>query len=1022
GQLISSKQSKLTVDETLDLLRTKDASGNFTTPRPELNTDNLEKAFKLVAVANYRETNSYYDKDGRLNYTIDALGYVTRYSYDTYDNVVNTVRFNTATTLSRASTLAQLDTAFRTAATLPAHTMTQYIYDDLNRKVKEIDAAGYTVETGYDAFGNVVWVKDKVGNKGYFYYDGLNRNTVKVDPEGYVTYYYYDVFGNQTGERKYFAKLQGADKIEGANGLLNAIRVIATSTEAAPTTQPYISYGVTYSHITYQYDKLNRKIRITDEIGHYEAYTYSNGFTQPATYRNKLGGVYSYTYDALGRLTKEILPEKSGDKDVIHTYQYDAFGNRIKQIEALGLTEQRVSVFEYDKLNRLTAKIGEAVSVTQLKVTDASKPTLKNKVVSTGNIPRETYQYDAYGNQILKTDANGAKTYSYYDKNARKIAEINAVGQYTRWDYTATGQVSKQLSYEKALALPSLAGGNLPAAPTGNVRVIQYGYDKLDRRITVITPDIYSYEYNAEAKGELVKQSATETTVYDANGNITRIVDAKGNSRYFYYDKIGRQTLSVDNEGYATQTIYEYNETSKLNTQTDIKYAKRLARHPETTDSESVIRALLVADVTNDRKTVTTFDKKGRVSKTEILNVKYTDGATTKLGTSTSSFTYNGLDKILTKTDSTGTIRTAYDTLGRETLRTFGEYKDSNNVTVKQRISSIYNGLGLLSSSSVLGNNDTITTDDRVTQYAYDKLGRLVKETDVNLNHSVNYAYDLEGNQTWVSTERKTNTAVLKTDETLIEYNLQGKEITRRVNEGSRASQTSTTITWKTLEERETRYNVFGEVTGKRLVKFDSTTKATDPWQEVTEYNNQGQVWKSNANNGVTRYYLYDRNGNATLQLDTTGTTSITANTPDQIKDLTGMTYTETVYDKRNQVVEVRQPKFTQDSLDTTLNLFGQTISRTTEKSTVTLTDSSNKLKFDANTQKLNIQANTQATRVIIKYWPKGSAATSENTLTIDMQAGAVAGAFVLDISAIKANADFSFSYSSTDATGKVLD
>ncbi|MDR7018115.1 hypothetical protein, partial [Acinetobacter sp. 3657] len=31
-------------------------------------------------------------------------------------------------------------------------------------------------------------------------------------------------------------------------------------------------------------------------------------------------------------------------------------------------------------------------------------------------------------------------------------------------------------------------------------------------------------------------------------------------------------------------------------------------------------------------------------------------------------------------------------------------------------------------------------------------------------------------------------------------------------------------------------------------------------------------------------------------------------------------------------------------------------------------------------------------------------------------------GAFVLDISAIKANADFSFSYSSTDATGKVLD
>ncbi|ETR96661.1 hypothetical protein M211_3693 [Acinetobacter lactucae] len=43
-------------------------------------------------------------------------------------------------------------------------------------------------------------------------------------------------------------------------------------------------------------------------------------------------------------------------------------------------------------------------------------------------------------------------------------------------------------------------------------------------------------------------------------------------------------------------------------------------------------------------------------------------------------------------------------------------------------------------------------------------------------------------------------------------------------------------------------------------------------------------MWKSNANNGVTRYYLYDRNGNATLQLDTTGT-GITAKSADQLKD-----------------------------------------------------------------------------------------------------------------------------------------
>ncbi|RKL60324.1 hypothetical protein, partial [Acinetobacter baumannii] len=192
--------------------------------------------------------------------------------------------------------------------------------------------------------------------------------------------------------------------------------------------------------------------------------------------------------------------------------------------------------------------------------------------------------------------------------------------------------------------------------------------------------------------------------------------------------------------------------------------------------------------------------------------------------------------------------------------------------------------------------------------YSYDKLGRLIKETDVSLGHSVNYGYDLMGNRTWTSNSRKANDGITKYDETLIEYNLMGKEITRQTNEGVIPTG-ATSISWKTLEERETRYNVFGEITGKRLVKTDSTTKSTDSWQEVTEYNNQGKVWKSNANNGVTRYYLYDRNGNATLQLDTTGT-GITAKSADQLKDLTGVSYTETVYDKRNQVIEVREPKF----------------------------------------------------------------------------------------------------------------
>ncbi|MFV5643105.1 hypothetical protein VXQ81_19930, partial [Acinetobacter oleivorans] len=1023
GQQTSVKQTALNSDAILDLLRTKDTAGNFTVPRPALTADNLDKGIKLLAATNYRETSSYYDKDGRLGYQIDAQGYVTRYSYDAFDNITSTARFNAATSLSRSSTLAQLDTSYKTATTLPEHALTQYGYDALNRKVKETDAQGATVETGYDAFNNVIWVKDKLGNKGYFYYDGLNRNTAKIDPEGYITYYYYDTFGNQTIERKYLSPVNALDKIEGSNGLYTSVKILASSTEVAPTTQPYLNFGAVYTHVVYQYDKLNRKIRITDVSGAYEAYTYTDGSAKPATYRNKLGGEYSYSYDRLGRLVKETLPEPSAGNPVTHLYEYDAYGNKTKQVEASGLTEQRVSVYQYDNLNRLTAKIAEAVSTVQLQVKDATKPYLKGKVETTSTVAQESYQYDGYGNQILKIEANGAKTFSYYDKNARKIAEVNPLGGLTRWEYNAAGLVTKLQSYETPVSLPAQAGGAVPAAPAGNVRVVEYGYDKVGRQTSVLSPNIASYEYDSQGKGALITQSAIEKTYYDGNGNIIRVEDAKGNSSYSYYDKAGRKILAIDQEGYATSWSYGNDTTSQLSILTEVKYAKKLSRAVTGADTFTSLTASLVKDAGNDRTTVSTYDKQGRVIKTELLNVSYSDNGVLKTASSMTYFTYNALDKLLTKKESAGeTLNITYDKLGRESIRTFGSYTDSKSATVKQRISSVYNGLGLLSSSAVLGTNDTVSTDDRVTEYSYDKLGRLTQETDVGLSHSVNYGYDLMGNRTWTSNSRKANDGITKYDETLIEYNLMGKEITRQTNEGSLPTG-ATAISWKTLEERETRYNVFGEITGKRLVKTDSTTKSTDSWQEVTEYNNQGKVWKSNANNGVTRYYLYDRNGNATLQLDTTGT-GITAKSADQLKDLTGVSYTETVYDKRNQMVEVREPKFNQDKLDTSLNLFNQTISRTVDKSTVSLTDSASKLSFNADTQKLSIQANAQAKRVMIKYWPKGSTATASNTFTVDMQATttATAGLFVLDIGAIQANIDYSYSYSSSDATGKVLD
>ena len=121
----------------LDLLRTKDAAGNLSA-RPPASIENYDAGLALLTEAQYRETNYYYDKVGRIAYQIDALGYVTRYNTNAAGQITNTVKYTAALAapLSRSSTLAELNTVYL-SSTPPAYTVTGTLYDAVGRKVVE---------------------------------------------------------------------------------------------------------------------------------------------------------------------------------------------------------------------------------------------------------------------------------------------------------------------------------------------------------------------------------------------------------------------------------------------------------------------------------------------------------------------------------------------------------------------------------------------------------------------------------------------------------------------------------------------------------------------------------------------------------------------------------------------------------------------------------------------------------------------------------------------------------------------
>jgi YD repeat-containing protein len=1010
----------------------------------------------------------YYDKLGRLIYQLDAAKYATINKYD---------GFNLTSSIRLVDVLADPGFSNIKAAESDASNeriTNSYQYDRLGQKTKETDGAGYSVSTTYDGFGNAVIVTDKMGNKGYFYYDLLGRNVGKLDPMGHYTSYNYDAFGRQTEESKYGNLTQQTNKILPSGATLPNLVSILAEGDSAPTDRPYIVYGGDLIKTLYQYDQLDRKIEIIDTLGKKEAYEYwsyqkdaqgnivndangnpvkilDNGNTQPTRYKNKLEGWYSYTYDKLGRLKTETLPVKTLNAsgtlvDVVNAYDYDAFGNRIKFTEALGLAEQRISVYGYDELNRLTSKTAEQVSMLVFNPDGIAG----NEAASTA-IPLESYEYDALGNQILKTDANGAKTFSYYDANNRKTHEIRQIdattGSVSYWEYNAAGQATVFKQYETPRTLPSTAGGNAPSAPSGNIREMRYTYDKVGRQTAVILPAATVYDHDENGTYGLYNSvNLITTTEYDANGNVTQVTDARGNSSYTYYDKIGRKILFVDNENYATRWQY-YDADNK---QRETRYAFALDSVVRGNLSASdVVNDLTFRSSANDRVTTTTFDEAGRAVKVEVANVAYgavsgSGTLTAATGTAITLLSYNGLDQVTTKIEAAGTtaeLKTQmdYDALGRQVLNTFGEFTDYEGNIVKQRIATQYNGLGLTSKVAILGKDTEFsasnppatfsTANDRVTNYGYDKLGRVVTETEentVNINgseqkHITNYAYDLAGNQTRIGTYRSVNgTPTRKLDETLLAYDMQGHEIARRVqsrNEGAGVTASSV------LEQRETSYNSFGEITGKRLVKFDSTTKATDPWHEVTLYNNQGKVWKTNADNGVTRYYVYDRNGNATLQLDSiTGDRAIAS--PSALTTLDTVTYTETHYDKRNQVTEIRQPQFTQNLVDAGINVFEQPVNFQDDVADTFsfTTDDKGFAGVDNTAQQLKVSGlDTSITRVTLYYWPQGSTSTTYNTKRVEMQAvGAGTGLFVVNWGALDTG-EYTFKFDARNASGTIV-
>jgi len=607
------------------------------------------------------------------------------------------------------------------------------------------------------------------------------------------------------------------------------------------------------------------KNRATNRNGNITEYTYSrmgNVLSRATILTDNTTITTRYTYDHLGRMTEEILPNGNGTK-----YAYDALGNKTmirKKADMSAVDDDTIDIVtrltysgSKNTLSEVVDPLGKVTNFT----TDANgNITAITEQDASGTILRNSqFVYDGQGNLIESTDARGSITKMTYT-NGRLMTQTRGYGTP---DATMTSY-----TYD--------AYGNPLTVTDGRGNTTTLTYDAYDRLTQTLTPE-----------------GIVSELTYDPNNNKTRTSNAQlvADTAYNLLDKPTTLTADIDTNERATLS-YTYDANENLLT-TTYPNAQVETRTYDTLDR--LVQKNIQGSTTHT--TSYTYDQNGNVL-TETR-----DGQT-------STFTYDGYDRLISATDANSTkILLTYDKRGN--ILTTSQ-RDSTD-TLMQETTHIYDMLGHITSSTEQGLDDGV---DRVTSYTYDKRGNILTMTDARGN-TTTYTYDTLGRQATITLPSGLVTTSLYDDNSnIIESQIQHDGVTltttstydrdNRKTSSTDASGNTTHYTYNQLGQIITvtdpsgvpthyTYDYRGNIktetrAGKAITKsydvMGNLTSLTDANGNTTSYtyNGNNELITETLSDGVQVRYTYDTRGNIRTKTDPNGTiTTYTYDTLDRI-------------------------------------------------------------------------------------------------------------------------------------------
>jgi RHS repeat-associated protein len=471
-----------------------------------------------------------YNSQGRINQTIDAVGRISTYSYDTSGEHLLSV------TVPRGTTSFTYVTGQGAASehavgsiTYPDGTSRSFEYDSMGRLTKKsLNGGVETLTLAYEASGAVT-VTDATGSSTRILPDEYGQIGQIDDPLGAVTRFSYDPWHN-------LISVQAPEGTSVSFGY-DAHGNRTTLFDPAGNRQNF-GYG-SYGNLISLTDSLDNMLGYSyDTRDNNTAITYPDGSAAKAEYdvrgnllkwTNRRGRSVVYAYDTYNLLTRKTHADGSQVN-----YSYDSHRNLQSLTSSSGTTS-----FSYDSADRLTGiTYPNGRSVQYMYNSNGQRISMADQSGFAVN-----YGYDAVGRLSRLSDGSGSSIVAYtYDAAGRIDRKTMGNGTYTTYSYNAAGSLLQLANH---------------AANDSVNSSFTYTYDLLGRKTGMTAPDgIYAYSY--DSAGQLIAVTPPVGGVihyhYDAAGNRTTTTASGTTTSYSSnslneYTAVGGTTYSYDTDG-----------------------------------------------------------------------------------------------------------------------------------------------------------------------------------------------------------------------------------------------------------------------------------------------------------------------------------------------------------------------------------------------------------------------------------------------------------------------------------------